>query len=243
MTTERATEFTNRPYPPPSNVISILSRLRNRNLPEVVDAEYLRDASVPEGTNSRTLFALRFLGCIVGAGEPTPALRSIAISTDEEYMATLAELIREAYSEVFVSVDPSQDDQRTIVNFFRRYTPASQRERMVIFFLGMCREASIPTMDVPRKRTSNVVAGGPGQAPGSSPQQRTRQGPAKRAAPKGTSAAPALDGLIQSLPPIGQAFPQARRDQWLDMVRATLAYLYTEEAEEVSVEEEGPDIT
>lgn len=243
MTTESTAGFTNRPYPPPSNVASILGRLRNRNLPEVIDAEYLRDASVPEGTNSRTLFALRFLGCINQAGEPTPALRSIVISTDEEYMATLAELIREAYSEVFVSVDPSQDDQRAIVNFFRRYTPASQRERMVIFFLGMCREAGISTLDVPRKRSSGVQPGRADPSPVSTPQRKTRQEPAKRAARANTSAAPALDGLIQSLPPIGQPFPGHRREQWIVMVRATLDYLYTEEAEEVSVEEEGPDIT
>ena len=227
MITEQATQATNRPYPPPSNVTAILSRLRNRNLPDVVDAEYLRDASIPDGTNARTLFALRFLGLITEANEPSPALRSIATSTDEEYMSTLAELIRESYSEVFVSIDPSQDSQVNIVNFFRRYTPASQRPRMVIFFLGMCREAGIATLDVPRQRASNA-------SPGQGKAQRTPKPagakPARVREPiTSSSPAPALDGLIKSLPPVGEAFPKPRRQQWLAMVQATLAYLYPDE--------------
>ena len=227
MVTEQATQATNRPYPPPSNVMAIISRLRNRNLPDVVDAEYLRDASIPDGTNARTLFALRFLGLITEANEPSPALRSIATSTDEEYRSTLAELIRESYSEVFVSIDPSQDSQVNIVNFFRRYTPASQRSRMVIFFLGMCREAGIATLDVPRKRASNA-------SPSQGKAQRTPKPagakPARVREPiTPSSPGPALDGLIKSLPPVGEAFPGPRRQQWLAMVEATLAYLYPDE--------------
>lgn len=144
---------TRRPYTPPSNVTGVLQRLRSRNLPDRVDAEYLRDAGVPEGTITRTLFALEFLG-LVEEGEPTQALRSIAISTDEEYQAILSGLVRQAYEDVFKVIDPAQDSQDRIVNFFRRYTPASQRDRMVIFFLGMCREAGIPTLDAPRQRSS-----------------------------------------------------------------------------------------
>ena len=123
----------NRPYPPPSNVIAVIQRLRNKNLPESVNSEYLRDSNIPEGTISRTIFALRFLGLINEKGEPTAALRAIASSTDEEYEKILGGLIRNAYREVFIEVNPSVDSQLRIVNFFRRYTPASQRERMVVF--------------------------------------------------------------------------------------------------------------
>ena len=227
MVAESVDQGTNRPYPPPSNVTAILSRLRNRNLPEVVDAEYLRDAGIPDGTNARTLFGLRFLGLISEANEPSSALRSIATSTDEEYMSTMAELIRCAYTEVFVSIDPSQDSQANIVNFFRRYTPASQRERMVTFFLGMCREAGIDTLDVPRQRTSNAS-----QSQGKVA-KTAKTGGARSARVREpniqSSPTPALDALIKSLPPVGQPFPTLRRQQWLDMVQATLAYLYTDE--------------
>ena len=230
MPTEQLAPPTNRPYPPPSNVIAIIARLRNRNLPEMVDAEYLRDASIPDGTNARTLFALRFLGLVAETGEPTAALRSVATSTDEEYQATLAKLIREAYDEVFVSVDPAQDTQANIVNFFRRYTPASQRDRMVVFFLGICREAGIPTLDVPRQRPSNAPQGRKPTPRAATPASTPSAGN-KSAAPLVTPAPsldPTLDGLVRSLPAVGQAFPEPRRKQWLYMVEATLAFLYPE---------------
>ena len=61
MVTHAQTESANRPYTPPSNLISVLERVRSRNLPERIDLEYLRDLGIPEGTVHRTFFALRFL--------------------------------------------------------------------------------------------------------------------------------------------------------------------------------------
>ena len=227
MTTVGTQPSTNRPYPPPSNVSTVLHRLRNRNLPETVDAEYLRDAGIPEGTNARTLYSMRFLGLIGDANEPTAALRTIAASTDEEYMTRLAELVREAYSEVFVSVDPGQDPQDVIVNFFRRYTPASQRNRMVIFFLGMCREAGIPTLDSTHQRNTNAPPTNVRVSKPRTPKPDSVKQPRDSRPPSDTI--PALSGLIESLPPVGSVFPVTRRQQWLDMVQATLAYLYLDE--------------
>ena len=228
---ESITPPTNRPYPPPSNVSAIISRLRNRNLPDRIDGEYLKDAGVPDGTNTRTLFALRFLGLIEQTGEPTPALQAIGVSTDEEYQANLASLVRHAYAEVFATVDPATDSQVVIVNFFRRYTPASQRERMVVFFLGMCREAGIPTLDVPRQRASKASAPSRKASETKSPSRAELP-----SAPSRSSAipilAPALDGLVRSLPPVGEVFPKPRRRQWLGMVEATLEYLYLDEMDD-----------
>jgi len=133
----------------------VLQRVRSRNLPDRIDTDYLRDAGVPEGSLGRTMFALEFIG-LVRDTIPTPALRSIATSTDEEYRSTLAGLIRDSYREVFETLDPAQDAQDRILNFFRRYTPASQRPRMVTFFLALCREAGINTLDVPRARAAGV---------------------------------------------------------------------------------------
>lgn len=145
----------NRPYPPPSNVSSVLFRLRSRNVPDRIDAEYLRDVNIPDGTISRTLFGLRFLKLIDEGGLLTEAAKSIVVSTDEEYKATLSGLVKEAYAEVFKVVNPAEDPQDRILNVFRRYTPGSQRPRMVTFFLGMCSEAGIPTLDTPRGRSMN----------------------------------------------------------------------------------------
>lgn len=237
MVSEAAPDI-NRPYTPPSNVVAVLQRLRSRNLPDGIDAEYLRDAGVSEGTLGRTLFALRFLGLIDEEGVPSQALQSIHISSDEEYRSILSGRIREAYSEVFNVVDPTEDSQDRILNVFRRYTPASQRSRMVIFFLGMCREAGIPTLDVPRQRSMQQprVTSRP---PVTQPVSRTQ----RRQQPSGDTGAgggnPALKGLLWSLPAEGEPLSDERLDEWLKVVRVTLRFLYPKPSESQNKEVEG----
>jgi hypothetical protein len=239
MVTERTTSVTNRPYGPPANVIAVLQRLRTRNLPERVDSEYLRDAGVSEGTISRTSFGLRFLGLITDEGAPTQPLRSIHTSTDEEYHSILAGLMREAYKEVFDVVNPAEDSQDRILNVFRRYTPASQRPRMVIFFLGMCREASIPALDVPRQR--GMAEARPRRTSGArqpSPARRASNTAASTPSGPMSGIPPALELLIGSLPPEGSPLSAKRREQWLRMAEAALAFVYPLEEEEATEPEE-----
>lgn len=221
-------ETTNRPYAPPSNVVSVLQRLRSRNLPDRINTDYLRDSGISEGTVSRALFALRFLGLIDEGGLLTESLKSIHTATDEEYKAILSGLTKEAYKEVFSVIDPSQDSQDKILNVFRRYTPASQRMRMVIFFLGMCREAGIPTFDVPKARsmTERTVK--------TEPKKPSIRSSASKEMAKTdrtlvlTGVNPALEGLIRTLPEPGEALSKERREQWLTMAEATLSFLYPE---------------
>jgi hypothetical protein len=221
-------ETTNRPYAPPSNVVSVLQRLRSRNLPDRINTDYLRDAGISDGTVSRALFALRFLGLIDEGGLLTESLKSIHTSTDEEYKVILAGLIKEAYKEVFSVLDPSQDSQDKILNVFRRYTPASQRMRMVIFFLGMCREAGIPTLDVPKARPmaerTPKLETNKSSMKGITSKEKTR---ANRVTAL-TGINPALEGLIRALPEPGEALSKDRRKQWIQMAEATLMFLYPE---------------
>jgi len=223
-------EIANRPYTPPSNVVAVLQRLRSRNLPDRIEPDYLRDAGIPEGTISRTLFALRFLRLIDEGGLLSESLKSIHTATDEEYHAILSGLIKEAYKEVFSSVDPSQDSQDKILNVFRRYVPASQRMRMVIFFLGMCREAGIPTFDVPKARvmsekTTKMESPKPIARKSSTSHEKIRGTDHLN---KLTGINPALEGLIRTLPEPGQSLSSQRRQQWLKMAEATLSFLYPE---------------
>jgi hypothetical protein len=233
MTTDAAEQQANfRPYPPPSNLSTVLARVRSRNLPDRIDAEYLRDANIPEGTLNRTLSAARFLGLIEQGGAPTQALRSIQTSTDEEYRSILANLIREAYADVFGPINVAEDGQERILNFFRRYMPASQRVRMVTFFLGMCREAGIPTLDVPRQRAMSgprpskpLVAR---TVPGAAVKKAVYVTRGAQATYAGGGAGTALTALIDSLPAPGSPLSDARRQQWLKMAEATLGFVYPE---------------
>jgi hypothetical protein len=220
-----------RPYTPPSNVISVLQRTRSRNLPEIIDAEYLRDTGIPEGTITRTLFALRFLGLIGISGSISDQLKAIHTSTDEEYKTILGGLIRESYREVFNVIDPAQDPQDKILNFFRRYTPASQRSRMVIFFLGMCREAGISTLDVPKARSMGNKPTRQSAAPTVIRIGRPKHKGKGEVINKPTIA-PALDGLFKSLPAPGTPLSKAKREQWIVMAEAILKFLYPDEPQE-----------
>ena len=146
-----------RPYAPPSNVIAVLKRARIRNLPERITNDFLNLAGVPSGMESRAAFALTFLGLMEDDGRPTAALRSIAAAGEAEYREQLAQVIRSAYSADFDRVDPSADDHATIMDAFARYQPRSQTNRMVMTFLGLCREAGIEVLDAPRVREVQVA--------------------------------------------------------------------------------------
>lgn len=229
-----------RPYPPIANVITLLHKLRSRNLPEKIERQYLRETvKIPEGTIRRTLFAMRFLGLVDEDNKPLEPLESIATSTDEEYQVALSGLIRSAYREVFDKVSPGEDTQDKIYNEFRRYKPPSQRDRMVAFFLGMCREAGIPTLDTPKARLM-ATAKTTGKKQGiknkaNIPSQRVEQVPAYFQ--QTTIIDPAIQGMIQSLPVPGTQLNKERREQWLTMAEAILKYVYPEVAT-LNVDEE-----
>ena len=240
------TPNTNRPYAPPSNIVAVLKRLRSRKLPERIDTDYVNDAGIPGGTTARTLSGLRFLGLIDEGGVPSEDLRAIQKSTDEEYKAILSDRVKAAYAEVFGVLDPAEDSQDKILNFFRRYEPASQRPRMVIFFLGMCRESGIATVDVPRQRAmggqSSAISRSQPAAPRSQPLPKDIGGGDRRAR---TATAqefpihPALEGLMRSLPTPGEPLSPDRRDRWLAMAEATLIFTYPEERNEVEEANDG----
>jgi hypothetical protein len=220
---------TNRPYGPPSDVKTLLSRLRSRNLPSRIDAEYLRDSGLSSGTAPRTIVALKFLKLIDSAGHPTESLRSIHTSTDDEYRGILASVLRDSYADVFAVVDPGEDTQDQVFNVFRKYTPASQRQRMVMFFLGMCREAGIAVSEAAAQGSRHqVVRVPPATARVRALPPRVRQ--SGRTPPSDLPAA--LEALVRSLPAPGASLPADQRARWLKMASAALEFLYPEQGDQ-----------
>ena len=141
-----------RPYAAPANVISVINRARTRNLPETINNDFLRIAGVPEGAWYRVMQALRFLGFVYEDGRPSDTFEGLAAATDNQYRELLENIIREAYRTEFNVIDPGQDPQSRIMDAFQPYKPRSQTSRMVILFQGLCHEAGIPVLDVPRER-------------------------------------------------------------------------------------------
>jgi len=167
-----------RPYAAAANVLAVLNRARTRNLPDTINGEFYRLCGIGEAVHGRVAQALTFLGLIDGSGSPQNTLRAMAQAPEAEFKDLLATAIREAYAAEFERIDPAQDSQSTVADAFRRYVPRSQIDRMVMLFLGLCREAGIPVKDVPRDRkmTSNPTTRK------SAPSQRT-EAPRASAAP------------------------------------------------------------
>src|SRR3990172_8952367 len=161
MTTDRLVI----PYASPANVLGVVHRYRDRNLPEEFNVALLSDIGIPKANIHRILAALRFLSLIGEGGEPTATFQSLQTAPEAEYQAIFGGVVRNAYQEPLKTVDPSRDSQLMIDNHFRRYTPQSQRHRMVTLFLALCREAGIATLDTPRQRgMKRPIAGAPGKA-------------------------------------------------------------------------------
>ena len=141
-----------RPYAPPANVLACLHRLRRMNMPSVVTRDLLKSIGISENIVPRVFATLRFLDLVTDSSEPTDVLRGLAGSTEDEYRQLLEKTVRRAYADEFGRIDPSVDTQERVMNAFQRYMPRSQHNRQVMLFLGLCREAWIPTLDVPRRR-------------------------------------------------------------------------------------------
>ncbi len=215
------TESQNRPYSPAANVISVLQRLRTRNLPEEINSIYLQAVGFSTPLASRILQTFRFLNLIKETGEPEDVLRSLARSTDEEYRQILEGVVREAYKDVFEAADPSQDPQHAVINAFRRFEPASQHYRMAVLFLGLCREAGIPILEEPRhrevQRSTRRLQGTGGPPRGSLTSVKRKRHDEIGAAP--ALASPVLLGYFQRLPKPGSVFPSDEQQMWLDGIR------------------------
>ena len=141
-----------RPYAAASNVLAVIQRARSRNLPESINNDFLRIAGVPEIVFGRVMQVLRFLNLVHEDGRPTETFQALAAATDTDYRQLLENTVRDAYRIEFSMVDPGQDPQAKIINAFQPYQPRSQIHRMVMLFLGLCREAGIPVLDAPRQR-------------------------------------------------------------------------------------------
>jgi hypothetical protein len=217
------------PYAAPANVMAILQRFREFDLPEdePFTPKFLEDLGIPHGNVHRTLRAFEFLQLLDGAGEPTDKWRRLRVMTDDEFPTALGLIVKEAYAEVFKRVDPSKDGSVMISNAFRKYSPARQRERMVTLFLSLCRESGIPTVDTPRKReTKAPITGARGRPPLKYTPPSPPVGPLYRAnIVIGGEQHPLITGLLKALPSEG-GWTKTARAQWLAAAGAVLDLLY-----------------
>jgi hypothetical protein len=132
------------PYAPTPAVLAVIEAFRERSpkTPVTTDNITLIEG-VSESIAPRTLQALKLLELLDDGGEPTAALMGLAQAGRNELPTRLAEVVQQAYAEVFSYRDPTTAEPADIQDVFRRYRPASMRDRMVRLFYGLCQSAGI----------------------------------------------------------------------------------------------------
>ena len=143
------------PYAAPNNLTDVIRRFRDRGLPDPLNTAVLESVGIPPSMTAFTLRALVFLGLMDESGNITTAFNQLRKATVDEYPPALAEIVRMAYVHVFTVANPAADDEVKISDAFRIYEPASQRQKMVRLFMGLCAEAGIVAQGSVKKRMSN----------------------------------------------------------------------------------------
>ena len=236
------------PYAPPSNVLLLIRHARDKGLKEPVTSPWITTIGIPEGNTSRTLQALRFLKLLDEEGYLMPTFKLLSNAPSDEYPGILAQILRDAYDTVFEVLDPAKASDQQFENAFRYYQPKAQRDRMIVLFKVLCREAELITGGAPevltRPRTNTQKASKPsGLSNGAKrPQPEPKDaesGPdfsqvSAQSANRLLSAVPVtstqefiiLHGLLNQLPFADKKWTQPRREKWIQAMTAAVDLLF-----------------
>jgi hypothetical protein len=222
------------PYASYKNVQDVITRYRDRGLPDPLSTGELERIGVPSGMAPRTMRALRFLGLIDEGGYRLEPFERLKRANTVEYPGQLAELIRAAYLPVFQIVDPAQDSDTALADAFRRFEPSAQREKMIALFRGLAEEAEIIPKLKARPRE-------PVRRSEPKPKPKTPSVQAHAESASGTGTAPGAEAVtadyrlvqavIQQLPK-DPRWTQARRDRWLAALTAAVDLVFEVHEEE-----------
>jgi hypothetical protein len=205
------------PYAPVKAVLAVINRFRERGLPDPLTVTALEQVGIAPSMSSRTHQALRFLGLVDEGGNRLEAFERLRRAASDEYQAQLGHTVREAYTPIFTIVDPASDDDVALVDAFRRYEPAAQREKMVALFRGLCEAAGIISASRPRGVRPSASAAKARRAPTSKAQvKEPTTGPATSHMREGDEAVDLrlVSAIIQQLPRDGR-WPRERRERWI----------------------------
>ena len=216
------------PYSATSNVMDVITRRRERGLPNPLSTRALETISIPPGNISRTLQALAFLGLMEIDGSHTELFDRLnnAGEQDGEYRELLGEIIRNSYHRIFGIVDPAQDGDIAIHDAFRQFEPEAQRGRMVTFFLGMCEQAGIIEPRGRERRAEGSRAHRaegqprPRRRPAAQPRQREEPDQPQRRADEDAEYS-LIFAVIRQLPAQRQ-WTSNRRQRWIAAVEAAV---------------------
>ncbi len=233
------------PYAPGSGLISVITRFRNRGLSVPITKDVLMRAGVTDSLVPRTLQSLQTLDLIDDAGQPTPTLLKLRSVPEADYKATLTKWLQSAYAEVFQFADPRHDDAIRVRDAFRAYTPHGQQDRMVSLFMALCTEAGIVDASTSEAKPARKTARAPALASQrtKAPAQRNPPTPAPGATNVPPGLAPAITGMLASIPTGGKGWTKEDRDRFVLTFAAVLDFaipVVTAESLVEQDEEEAP---
>lgn len=222
------------PYAPYKNVQSVISRYRDRGLPDPLSASEIERLGISAGMAPRTLRALRFLGLVDEGGHRLEPFERLKRATTDEYPAQLAEIVRGAYLPVFQIVDPAQDSDTAIADAFRRFEPSAQRDKMIALFRGLAEEAEIIPKGKPKQREGGARRD-PNRSKTTTPKSTKAEPPSDPAAPSVSSEVlpdyRLIQAVIQQLPREPR-WSAAKRDRWLKALSAAVDLVFELEEQE-----------
>jgi Family of unknown function (DUF5343) len=209
------------PYAPPSAIMGLIERHRNKGLPSPVDADVLARAGISDSLIPRTLQALNSLDLLTEDGKPSDVLEGLRLAAESEYTGRLVVWLKSAYADALNFVDPATEDEIRIRDAFRSYKPTGQQSRMVTLFIGLFTSAGV----IPERLRPITRQTRQSQAP----KARAKTNLASKIAdtprqvepyagnigmPLGISSSlpPAIAGLLASLPKVGTGWTKERRD-------------------------------
>lgn len=149
MARDHDTQFA--PYAPPGTVLHVLRFYRAREVPERLPDKTLGQIGVKDSVLLMVRRTLEFLDLVQKDETTTDKFRGLRFASDEEYPHVLRDVLTAAYAGIFEVADPTMATRLQLGNAFRPYSPASQHDRMITLFLGLCREAGIAVPEPPKQ--------------------------------------------------------------------------------------------
>lgn len=217
---------------------------REGGVPSQVDRSYL--ANLPGSTQTQLIGAMKWLDLVDDQLKPRPMLEKLVEGDEAGRKETFEVLLRERYPKQ-VGLPPLATQGQLEAAFRDMGLSGSTMRKAVAFYLAAAKFAELPLS--PHFKTPRAST-----PPGERRPRRPRQAGTPSASGDGPAAVPAphasrahhplIEGLIQELPPVGAAFPQAKQEDWLQLAKVTFRMIYrTDEGprhhdEEPDVEDE-----
>src|SRR5260370_22812674 len=104
------------PYAPPATVLAVVHHFRQRELPDTLPDERLRQLGVKDAVLRITKQALVFLNLIRDDGTTTENFRALRFAADEDYLRLFRELVTSAYRDIVTIHDPETATRGQLLN-------------------------------------------------------------------------------------------------------------------------------